>query len=119
MTDLQTTPHAGFYLNGRRYAADAEGVIADVAADDIPALVAAGCVAPPHWRHPPPQALAAAAPRPPAAPTVRLKGRPHAAYQPATAVRYVADGEGFFQAAVEHLKALQRAGCNLAESVDH
>jgi hypothetical protein len=47
-------------------------------------------------------------------PAVRLRApRPHAALAPVSGstVRYVADGDGFIEAAVDHVEALLRAGC--------
>lgn len=42
---------------------------------------------------------------------VRLKAKPHSVWQPMTGTKYVADGEGFFDAAADHVKVLLKAGC--------
>jgi hypothetical protein len=104
---------ASYLSGGKTYTATADAVIVDVDPDHAAELIKAGCIATePFSRSLPRYVRPKETPAPPT--TVRLKGQPHASYQPVTGTRYVCDAQGFFDAAVDHVKALLRAGCTRA-----
>jgi hypothetical protein len=93
------------------YRANGEGRL-ECREEDVAALVIAGCLLPTEpWTRTTAQKPAPAPEPPKQERKVRLHGRPHMAYQPASGVLYKAGAAGLFQAAEEHVKALERAGC--------
>ena len=115
MPSLKAVPHSNFYIDGKIYTADADGLIAEADPHHVAALVRAGCVVSGHWSHPAPQAPPPEPePAKPEAPKVKLRApRPHMNFAPesGSTVRYTADADRLFDAAPEHVKALMRAGC--------
>ena len=106
-------PYANYFVNGRTYTANEQSLI-EARGDDAPALINCGCVVTEPFSIALPRAdEKPIAPTKPA--TIRLKGRAGAAYQPETGSRYTADGEGFVEIPVHHVKALLRMGCSYVD----
>jgi hypothetical protein len=83
-----------FYVERSSYSSDAEGRL-EVAPEHVAAMVRMGCERP-------------------EPPKVRLRAKPHSAFQPRTGFRYQADSDGIILAHRDDVAALLRAGCERA-----
>ena len=88
----------------RHYPVSTDGLIHNVAPDDLVQLLSAGC-----------EPTTLAPPLKPEPAKVRLRApRPHMVFAPDpdhSTVRYTADADRFIDVAEEHVKMLMRAGC--------
>jgi len=113
MPSLRALPWAQFGVGRNRYQADAKGLIADVDANDVGALLNAGCVVVEPWQAPVQQSPPPPSPRP-EPPKVKVRARPGAIFGMPEGTRYTADADGIILAAPEHHGILLRAGCQRA-----